>query len=117
MYRQLAAAVWIASALADLSAQRRSTMKLELVLHRDLFLTGENIDVDVQLTNNGQTAVDAPILDSPQNAQPVYRLQGPAYPGGVTFNLRDSRRPGGSSAGADTALHRLAPGLMMAGAL
>jgi len=92
-------------------------MKLELILHRDLFLTGENIDVDMELTNNGHTAVDAPILDSPQNAQPVYRLQGPSYTGGLTFNLRDSRRPGGSSAAADTALHRLAPGLMMAGAL
>src|ERR1700691_5755184 len=96
MYRQFAAAVWFACALADLCAQRRSTIKLELILTRDLYLTGENINVDIQLTNTGSTAVDAPRLASRENAQPVYLLRGPSHPNGVTFNFRDSR-PGASS--------------------
>jgi hypothetical protein len=88
-------------------------MKLELVLPRDLFLTGENVTIDVRLTNTGTAAVDAPTLDSPSNAQPVYRLQGPSYPDGVSFNFRDSRPGAGSVPSPEPSLHRLSPSATM----
>ena len=116
MYRQLAAVCWFACALADLFAQRSSTMKLELTLPRDLYLTGEKVDVDIELTNTGKTAVDAPTLATKGNTQPVYHLQGPAYPNGVSFNFHDihpvseeTRAPA-----AEPATHRLEAGATMA---
>jgi hypothetical protein len=88
-------------------------MKLELILTRDLYLTGENINVDIQLTNTGSTAVDAPRLASRENAQPVYLLRGPSHPNGVTFNFRDSRPGAGSVPDPEPSTHPLLPGAMM----
>lgn len=64
-------------------------MKLELNLAREQFLLGESIDVGMRLRNTGAQAVQAPKLRSPQNTQPVYRIEGPSFPGGQTFSLRD----------------------------
>src|SRR6266849_2558938 len=114
MYKQFAAAAaLLVCSLADPSAGTRSTMKLELFLPRDLYLTGEDISLDIQLTNTGTAAVDAPRLASPENPQPVYLLRGPSYPNGVTFNLRDSR-PGAASVPAPApSTYRLVPGATM----
>jgi hypothetical protein len=88
-------------------------MKLELVLPRDVYLTGENIDIDIRLTNTETAAIDVPTLDSPQNPQPVYHLRGPSYPQGVSFNFRDSRPGAASSPAPEPSLHRLLPGATM----
>lgn len=114
MLRQLAGAVWLLCATGHLGAQRRSTMELELILPRRLYLTGEQISVDIQLTNTGTVAVDAPTLDSPANSQPVYRLQGPSYPHGVTFNFRDSRLGARTLPAGEPSTHHLMPSATMA---
>src|ERR1041385_5174011 len=114
MYRQFAIAVCFSCALTDLCAQRGATMKLELILQRDLYLTGELINLDIQLTNTGTVPVDAPTLASPENPQPVYRLQGPSYPHGVTFNFRDSRPGAGSVPDPAPSTHHLVPADKMA---
>jgi hypothetical protein len=88
-------------------------MKLELILPRDFYLTGENVDVDVRLTNTGTVAIDVPTLDSRQNPQPVYSLRGPSYPDGLTFNFRDLRSGAAPSPGQEPSLHRLVPAATM----
>jgi hypothetical protein len=88
-------------------------MKLELVLLRDVYLTGENVDIDVRLTNTGTVPVDAPTLDSPQNPQPVYHLRRPSAPQGVKFNFRDSRLGSGVSQTSEPSLHRMPPASTM----
>jgi hypothetical protein len=91
---KLATAFGIACLLTSLGAQQnstkqgRSTMKLELNLPRELYLTGEKVNVDVRLTNTGQASVSAPLLDRLDASQPVYVLRGPSYPSGVSFNRR-----------------------------
>jgi hypothetical protein len=91
-------------------------MKLELILPRELYLTGETIDVDIELTNTGKTAVDAPTLATRGNTQPDYRLQGPAYPQGVSFNFHDIHVAGEESPAAapEPATHHLEAGGTMA---
>jgi len=88
-------------------------MKFELILPRELYLTGENISVDVRLTNTGQAAVDAPRLVARENAQPVYTLRGPSYPNGVSFNFRDSRPGAASVPPPAPSTYRVLPGAHM----
>lgn len=73
-------------------------MKLELSVGRDRFLLGESISVDIRLKNTGAQAVEVPKLKNVQNTQPVYRLEGPSYPKGVTFSLRDVKLAGDPAA-------------------
>ena len=88
-------------------------MTLELILPRDVYLTGENVDVDVRLTNTGTVAIDVPSLNSRQNPQPVYSLRGPSYPDGFTFNFRDLRSGAAPSLAQEPSLHRLGPAATM----
>ncbi|MGA7236198.1 MAG: hypothetical protein WBY44_10990 [Bryobacteraceae bacterium] len=94
-------------------AQTRPAVKLELSLGRDRFLLGESISVDIRLENTGLRAMDVPMLKSVQNSQPVYRLEGPSYPKGVAFSLRDIKRTGDppvSRAKNEPSTYRLAAG-------
>ncbi len=77
--------------LGGMNAEGRSTMKLELEMPRVRYLTGESIPVDVKLSNLGSKAVASPGLASPDSAQPVYTLTGPAYPQGTAITFRDRR--------------------------
>jgi len=115
MYRLIAAATCFACVLADLRAQGRPAMKLELVLPRHLYLAGEKISIDVQLTNTGAEAIDAPTLETGGNAQPVFHLQGPAYPQGISFNLRDAKRGAEGYPPPPPSTHHVAAGGMMEG--
>ncbi len=96
MYKQFAAAAaLLVCSLADPSAGTRSTMKLELFLPRDLYLTGEDISLDIQLTNTGTAAVDAPrtIVSERRHIQPSGQ---PAWsrlrPGSRAFHLSAGSR-------------------------
>ncbi|MBS1824844.1 MAG: hypothetical protein JST93_05960 [Acidobacteria bacterium] len=85
-------------------------MKLELVLPRGEYLLGEQISVDIRLTNTSGAGVEVPNLTDRAGTQPVYQLRGPAYPEGVTFRFADLR---GAGDGEDGGMHQLAPGATM----
>ena len=96
--------------------QRRPSVKLELNVTREHFLLGESISVEIHLKNSGTEAIDAPKLKNVQNTQPVYRLEGPSYPHGVTFSLRDVKLagdPAALSANDTPSTYRLRPGEVM----
>jgi hypothetical protein len=66
---------------------------------RDRFLLGENVSVDLTLTNTGTAPVEVPKLQSTLNSQPVYRLAGPGFAAGVSFTYRDAKLPAAERAG------------------
>ncbi|MFN7938294.1 MAG: hypothetical protein U0R19_33505 [Bryobacteraceae bacterium] len=118
IYKHLAVTVWILSTVACAVAQRGTKMKLELVLPRTEYLLGEPISLDVRLTNMGTAAVEVPNLTERGSRQPVYRLQGPAYPDGVTFRFSDARAARAeavedASEAPAPAVHRLEAGATM----
>src|SRR5262245_14154099 len=57
--------------------ERRAPVKIELQLAKGAFVQGENIDVDVAITNTGAAPVMAPVPSAQSNAQPLYWLTGP----------------------------------------
>lgn len=66
-------------------------MKLELHIPRKRYLLGENVSVDLRLTNTGSAAIQAPELFNTLNSQPVYRLTGPSIDQSVAFTYRDMK--------------------------
>src|SRR5690349_9885235 len=93
--RKILVAMWSGCLLPALAAggsqragggrQGVAKVKLELRLPRDRFLVGENVSVELRLTNTGTAPVAVPALRSDANPQPVYRLAGPGYAEGATF--------------------------------
>lgn len=68
-------------------------MKLDLHVPRERFLLGENVSVELTLTNTGAAPIQVPKLRSTLNTQPVYRLTGPGFPDGVSFTYREVKLP------------------------
>jgi hypothetical protein len=82
-------------------AQQRSSgrrqgvakVKLDLRVPRERFLLGEDVSVELTLTNTGTAPVAVPKLKSTLNPQPVYRLTGPGLAEGVSLTYRDVKLP------------------------
>ncbi len=94
-------------------AERRSGVKLELTIPRDRFLLGESISVGIRLENTGAATAEVPKLKSMENTQPVYRIEGPSFPTGASFTMREAvlaGEPGALGAAGQPSTLLLSPG-------
>ena len=96
------------------SPQRAAGAKvtIQLNLAKNSFTVGEDIEVEVSVTNPGGQAIQIPDPFHRDNWQPVYTLTGPEFPGGKRFSFRSAVLGDSRPSPADVPLRMvtLAPG-------
>ena len=88
------------SAMAQTKEQRRTgnikfTIRLEPA--GTSYVAGEDILLELRLENRGSAPVSLPDPEKNANSQPAYTVTGPAFPDGITVNLRAHGRDTASS--------------------
>ena len=74
--------------------ERKPKMDIQLKLKQAHYVIGEEIELQVTLTNNTNAPFAVPHPGDMRNWEPSYKLTGPSYPEGAAFSKRSSMRGG-----------------------